>query len=153
MKASQAVSQIRNSVFKPGWEFTARTVSEYEISVALTIHTVDTSYTDAAGNFFKSLTTGDTDTINVEKLDEKGLCYALLCMAIRTDIHEDREFMKIRVPGGGWVSPLHPHTYAGELAWQRLGGQKGIPTDDLDEWSLTMLRMIEAERSEGSFAR
>jgi hypothetical protein len=145
MQATEAVKQVRNSIFKPGWKFSATYLNESQISVNFTIRTVDTSYVDAAGNFYAAKTIGGEDvTITVTGLDEAGLCYELLKIAMATNFHEDREFMQVRQADGSWIAPLHPHTYQGEKDWQRLGGTKGaVQDDDLDEFSLFMLQMLE----------
>lgn len=144
MQASEAVRQIRDTIFKPGWSFSASAVDEYKIRVYFTIHTVDTSYVDAVGNFYAPKTLSDDFTMDVSALDEQGLCYQLLKVGMMTNFHEDREFMQVRQPDGTFRAPLHPHTYDGEVGWQRLGGSKGMtPNDDLDEFSLSLLRMQE----------
>lgn len=144
MDSTAAVKQIRNSIFKPGWAFSAFSVDETHIAVRATIKTVDTSYADAVGNFYKPLTLNHDAMVDVSDLDQASLCYELVRIGMEVTLHEDREFVQVRQDDGSWYSPLHPHTYAGETAWQRAGGTKGVlRNDDLDDYTLSMLALME----------
>jgi hypothetical protein len=143
MTPEQAVYQIRNTIFKPGWDFSASRFDETQILVQADIHTVDTSYVNASGHFYRPVTLPDTKVIDVSGLDEQGLCYELLKMAQATNLHEDREFMQVRQPDGSWTAPLHPHVPDAERAWQRLGGALGVTPDDLDPFSVMLMDLLE----------
>ena len=118
MRGSEAVRQIRNTAFKPGWEYQAVPFHDDLVMVDLFIDTVDTSYPDADGICRrKTRIVGGTKVLDVSGLTETGLCFELLKLALDADEHEDREFLKVRQPDGSWYSPLHPHTPEGNRAW------------------------------------
>lgn len=118
MRADEAVEQLRNTTFKPGWRFSAEPYSAHLVRVDLTLRTVNTSYPSPDGQYLMPLTAGDDKLLSVAGLDEEDLCYELLRMAAYQDSHENREFLRVR-RGGRWVAPLHPHTDAGIRAWER----------------------------------
>jgi hypothetical protein len=117
MMAREAVEQIRNTVFKPGWRISGYELDSSFIMVQFVIETVDTSYPDADGTCRRPIRLGPDTVINVRRLDEAGLAHELLRFAAQLDEHENREFLKIRQPDGSWHAPLHPHTDAGNEAW------------------------------------
>lgn len=119
MKSSQAIEQIRNSVFKPGWEMEASSFGGDLIILTFYIHTTDTSYPDFDGVCRKPITLVRDELVDVSPMDEVALCAAIICLADQIDIHEDREFLKVRQPDGSWKALLHPHTAAGERAWDK----------------------------------
>lgn len=117
MQTEEALTQIRNTVFRPGCTITAEPYQYGEIAVTFTLDTVDTSYTDDDGKFRTPLVTSTGTRIQVTNLDEVGLCCALLDGIAEMDDHENREFLKVRQPDGSWKALLHPHTPEGELRW------------------------------------
>lgn len=126
MQAREAIEQISNTTFKPGWSFTATPgYGDNEVYVSLTIRTVDTSYTMANGTFPVSITTGDSRVFNVGHMDRDKLCYHLLQFAAEADSHENREFLKIRQADGSWYAPLHPHTHEGQMSWHQQRWEAG----------------------------
>jgi hypothetical protein len=116
MNTQEAVEAVNGMVFKPGWRVTAADFLGM-VEVTMYIDTVDTSYPDADGTCRKQVTLYREKMINPGGLDLEGLCYQVLKLAMETDVHEDREFLKVRGEDGRWYSPLHPHTRAGEEAW------------------------------------
>lgn len=121
MRAIEAVEQIRNTAFKPGWRFEASPYGGDLVMVELLVSTVDTSYPDADGICRRKITIlGGDKVLNVRNLDESGVCYELLRLADEADEHENREFLKVRQPDGSWVAPLHPHTREGNRRWDQL---------------------------------
>ena len=119
MQTAEAVRQLNEMVFKPGW----RVHADYDLTdlvlVELLIDTVDTSYPDPDGVCRKQVTLYRSTYIRPSQIASiQELCYEVLRLAADTDIHEDREFLKVRDPATGrWVAPLHPHTPEGNRAW------------------------------------
>jgi hypothetical protein len=120
MRASEAVEIVRNSVFKPGWRMEAESYGQELLMFTFYIDTVDTSYPDADGVCRKHVTLIRDDMIDVSQLRTAGdLFLRILGLAAETDVHENREFLKIRQADGSWKAPLHPHTAEGERAWMK----------------------------------
>ena len=117
MRAAEAVEQVRNSVFKPGWKMVAERYSGDLIIFTFYIDTVDTSYPSPDGICRKHVTLVRDAVWDVSRLDANGLDARILKLAAETDVHENREFLKHRQPDGSWYAPLHPHTVEGERAW------------------------------------
>lgn len=105
-------------VFKPGWKITAEHFGGSLVLLTIYIDTVDTSYPDEDGVCRRQIRLVRDRFINVAGLDLDGLCFQVLSLAAETDVHENREFLKVRQPDGTWKAPLHPHTTQGEAAWQ-----------------------------------
>jgi len=121
MTPDQAVRQIRNIAFKPGWRLDALALGDREhVAVTYYIDTVDSSYPGLDGICRRQVTLERPDIIDVTGLDEAGLCHRLLKLASAVDEHENREFMKVRQPDGSWATPLHPHTDQGNSSWRTL---------------------------------
>jgi hypothetical protein len=118
MKSGEAVEQIARSVFKPGWRMSAREFGPSLIYFTFEIDTVDTSYPGPDGVCRRKITLVRDDLFDVRELDASGLDARILKLADEIDEHENREFLKHRQPGGSWVTPLHPHTPAGNRAWE-----------------------------------
>lgn len=125
MKASEAVAAVNGMIFRPGWKLSAREVRLYgpdHVRVVARVTTVDTSYPTPEGEYKVPLTSTLDTVLDVSDLDLAGLCHAIITWAEMTDPHEDREFLRIW-DGGRWTAPLHPHTEAGERAWERVTGR------------------------------
>lgn len=120
MKIEQAIRQVSQTVFKPGWEVRARASVLGYLLVEFHIDTVDTSYPDADGVCRRPIRLLRDRMLDVTGMNELDLCYALVRLASETDSHENREFLKIRRPDGTWRTPLHPHTTEGIKTWNRL---------------------------------
>ena len=119
MQTAEAIRHINGMVFKPGWRVQAVEMLPDLVLVELLIDTVDTSYPDPDGVCRKEVTLyRETYVRPSATASLQELCYAVLKLAADTDIHEDREFLKVRDPATGrWVAPLHPHTPEGNRAW------------------------------------
>lgn len=124
MTPEQAIIEIENMVFRPGWKLHAIhnwLCDPGQVFVWADVKTWDTSYRAPDGTL--TVRKDDLDPqalIDVTELDRAGLCHAILIQLVRPfDDHEDREFLACRQPDGSWKAPLHPHTYDGELAWYR----------------------------------
>lgn len=121
MRAEDAVRFVEGLAFKPGWQPTAEIISYAGlVELSFIIRTVDTSYPDPDGVCRRQITIyGQQRMVNVTDLDEEGLLAEVLKCADSNDEHENREFLKVRQPDGSWEAPLHPHTNAGNRAWDR----------------------------------
>lgn len=117
MNSSTAVEYVRNLVFKPGWRVTAESYGPGHVYLTMYIDTVDTSYPDPDGVCRKTITLVRERRVETGNLDLEGLCYQVISLGVQTDVHEDREFLKVRQPDGSWHAPLHPHTREGNRAW------------------------------------
>jgi len=117
MNQDQAVKALNEMAFKPGWRVRGERASGGAVFIVMYIDTVNTSYPDHDGQCRQQFTIYRERRVYPENLDLEGLCYQVLALAAQTDIHEDREFLKVRQPDGSWESPLHPHTDQGEHAW------------------------------------
>lgn len=129
MRAVDAVRFVEGLAFKPGWQPTAEVVSYGGlVNLGFIIRTVDTSYPDPDGVCRRQITIyGRERAVNVTAMDEDALLAEVLACAADNDSHENREFLKVRQPGGSWYAPLHPHTPEGERAWQRHQEAPGKP--------------------------
>ena len=120
MRADEAVRFVNGLAFKPGWRPIAEHYTTGMIRVGFLIETVDTSYPDGDGICRDRISIlGRDRLVSVTDLDEAGLLYEVLMCADDNDKHENREFLKVRQPDGSWEAPLHPHTGAGNRAWDR----------------------------------
>jgi hypothetical protein len=120
MRADEAVRYVNGLAFKPGWRPIAEHYTYSHIRIGFIIETVDTSYPDGDGICRDRITIlGRDRLVDVTDLDEEGLCAEVLKCAADNDSHENREFLKARQPDGSWQAPLHPHTPAGNRAWDR----------------------------------
>jgi hypothetical protein len=117
MRAREAVEQIRNTIFKPGWTIEAEEYGYDLVYVRFKIDTVDTSYNRPDGTFWKPITVAPDTVFSVARMDETQLSWRLLQLALEVDEHESREFFKVRQPDGSWAAPFHPHTASGERQW------------------------------------
>lgn len=126
MNTEQAINAVNGMVFKPGWRLLAEHFGHGRIYVTLYIETVDTSYPSEDGTCRKSVTLYRDRMVEVrESTTLEDLCFEVLKLAAEVDVHENREFLKVRGADGQWTSPMHPHTTAGEVAWMtRLYGRK-----------------------------
>jgi len=125
MRSAEAVEFVRNAVFKPGWQMKAERYTADMIIFTFYIDTVDTSYPDADGTCRRHVTLVRDEVWDVSGLDEMGLIGRILRLSAETDVHEDREFFKVRQPDGSWHAPLHPHTYEGQRAWSNGRARQG----------------------------
>jgi hypothetical protein len=139
MKADEAVRFVNGLAFKPGWRPVAQTIMGNNIVLSFLIETVDTSYPDGDGICRRQIgIIGQERTVNVLGMDEAALLCEVLKCAAENDEHENREFLKVRQPGGSWQAPLHPHTSAGNRVWREhhhqapAGDQAGRESDALD---------------------
>ena len=117
MTPEQAVAEVNGMVFKPGWRVQAEPFGPVKVIVTMYIDTVDTSYPDPDGVCRKTVTLYRETIFNPDGMDLEAVCYQVLMLGVQTDIHEDREFLKVRRADGTWFAPLHPHTPQGERAW------------------------------------
>lgn len=126
MNTQEAVEALRGMVFKPGWRITADHFGAGRVYVTMYIDTVDTSYPDEDGVCRKAVTLYRERLVEVRQSTTlEDLCFEVLKLAAETDVHENREFLKVKDASGKWVAPMHPHTTAGEVAWMtRLYGRK-----------------------------
>ena len=104
-------------VFKPGWRVQAERFGPVKVMLIMYIDTVDTSYPDTDGVCRKTTTLYREKIFDPASMNLEGVCYQVAMLGIETDVHEDREFLKVRRADGTWYSPLHPHTTQGERAW------------------------------------
>lgn len=119
MKAADAAAYLRSLAFKPGWRVTAEGYRDM-VQVSFLIDTVDTSYPDPDGVCRKPITIyGTSKVLFTEDMEPEDLDYEVLKLAAEQDMHENREFLKHRLPDGTWHSPMHPHTRAGNAAWDK----------------------------------
>lgn len=149
MMAVEAVEQIRDTIFKPGWRFRASSVGLHRIKVELFVDTVNTSFPGPDGQYRVAHETGDEREIDTYGLDSEALCYELLKMAAYMDTHENREFMRVRQPDGSWKAPLHPHNAKAELRWGRLAAKDPDATMDRATMVAALLDEILAEATRG----
>ncbi len=120
MRASEAVEIIRNSVFKPGWRMEAERYVGGMIIFTFYIDTVDTSYPSPDGTCREHVTLVRDEVWDVGPLHTTEDLFAkILALAAETDVHENREFLKVRQSDGTWKAPLHPHTADGQYAWAK----------------------------------
>ena len=119
MTPEQAVSTIRDMIFRPGWKLSATVLDSTTINVRADIYTVDTSYPSADGVFRVRKDLDMDADIDVSELNLAGLCHAILIELVEPfDRHENREFLQVRLPvSGQFRAPLHPHTDDGREAW------------------------------------
>jgi hypothetical protein len=118
MTPEQAIQQVNNTIFRPGWKLSAMRWGPSSIYVDATIDTVDTSTVSPSGNYYEPRRIAAEGIVRVENLDQAGLCHAIMEQVVRpSDEHEDREFMRVRQPDGTWFAPLHPHRPDGQRAW------------------------------------
>lgn len=118
MTPEQAVSTIKNMIFRPGWTLGARQLSPEFIRVWADVDTVDTSYPDPDGSYRVRKPLRPEALIDVRDLNLSGLCHAILTKLVAPfDTHENREFLQVRSAGGTFRAPLHPHTDDGQQAW------------------------------------
>ena len=117
MTPEQAVAEVNGMVFKPGWRVLAERFGPVKVMVTMYIDTVDTSYPEADGVCRKTVTLYREKMFDPARMDLEAVCYQVVMLAAQTDVHEDREFLKVRRADGTWYSPLHPHTTQGERAW------------------------------------
>jgi hypothetical protein len=121
MKVTEAVRFVEGLAFKPGWQPTAEVYTASGlVELSFIIRTVDTSYPDPDGVCRRQITIyGQQRLVNVRDMDETDLLAEVLKCAADNDMHENREFLKVRQPDGSWHAPLHPHTNAGNRAWDQ----------------------------------
>lgn len=119
MTPDQAVRQIRNTIFRPGWKFSASALSGGQVFVEIELDTVNTSVVSPEGAYTEPMKLPHWQRIDVTSLDEAGLAHELIRIAHQLDEHEDREFMRVRQADGTWFAPLHPHRPDGDRAWYR----------------------------------
>jgi hypothetical protein len=120
MTPEYAVGLINGSLFRPGWTLKAIVYTTKSVYVYARIQTVDTSYppSDRTGTWPVEMTMDPDVIIDVSKLDEAGLAYAILTKLVaQIDSHENREFLQFRSATNEWYAPLHPHTADGQLDW------------------------------------
>lgn len=117
MRASEAVRTIESMVFKPGWQMDAQHFGQDLILFTFYIDTVDTSYPSPDGTCRKHVTLVRDELWDVSPMSQNDLFARILKLAAETDVHENREFLKVRQADGSWYSPLHPHTTEGQRAW------------------------------------
>lgn len=118
MNQDQAVKALNEMAFKPGWRVLAEPFGPRKVLLMMNIDTVDTSYPDPDGQCRRRTQLYRERLFDPEGLDLEGVCYQVLKLATDTDVHEDREFLKVRRADGSWYAPLHPHTMEGELSWK-----------------------------------
>ena len=124
MTPEQAISQVNEMVFRPGWRFRAVQqpwlTGPDEIYVQAEVQSWDTSHRAADGTLIRPMTLHPDALIKVSELDRDGLFCAIINQLVRPfDDHEDREFLATQQSGGRWRAPLHPHTAEGERAWAK----------------------------------
>jgi hypothetical protein len=117
MTPEQAVTEVNGMVFKPGWRVTAERFGPRKVLVTMYIDTVDTSYPGEDGQCRKNVQLYRERIFDPAQMDLEAVCYQVLVLAAQTDVHEDREFLKVRRADGSWYAPLHPHTPQGTRAW------------------------------------
>lgn len=120
MTPEQAISQISEMVFRPGWSFRAYAWDDTSVYVVATVQTFDTSFRRQDGTLYVPITLHPEALIDVSELDRDRLYCAIITQLVRPfDDHEDREFLAARQAGGRWYAPLHYHTDEGKLAWAK----------------------------------
>lgn len=123
MTPEQAISQIKDMVFRPGWRFDAEVnwvCGPGQVYVQAEVRSYDTRYRAADGTLTTPYTLHPEALIGVIELDRDGLFRAIITQLVRPfDDHEDREFLATRQSGGQWYAPLHPHTDEGIAAWDK----------------------------------
>jgi hypothetical protein len=114
MQMTEALSIVNNLIFRPEWKFRAAAAGYGRIYVEAVIRTVDTN---CPPDYRVSKTIDPGAEIDIERLDEDGLIYAIKTRVIEpVNDHEDREFLR-RGDLPGYEAPFHPHHPEGELRW------------------------------------
>jgi hypothetical protein len=117
MRAEQAVSQVNNTIFMPGWMFRAEPFGSSLIWVGLMVSTMDTSHPTPEGRYETPVTIMPDTLFSVAGMDEAALSARLLELAFNVIEHESREFFRVRQEDGSWKAPFHPHNAEGNAAW------------------------------------
>jgi hypothetical protein len=134
MRAGEAVDLINSAIFRPGFKLSASMAGGYSylrsfdsnrVSVFLQMDTVNTSYPDADGEYRQRLRQPyPSEILSVDVTDMTGnelLRKVLDTIHEQVDMHEDREFLRVRQPDGTWHAPFHPHRADGDAAWYESG--------------------------------
>lgn len=138
MRTSEAVDLLNRLTFRPGWKISGvfsygsslramlglpldRYAEEDTgmVTLMLSMDTMDTSYPSADGEYRQRIYTGPRPIaeFDVTGMTENELLRRVLDEVHKVDVHEDREFLRVRQPDGTWFAPLHPHRSDGEAAW------------------------------------
>jgi len=122
MKAAEAVELLHRLTFRPGWLITGTTEGveqpgkEY-VLVEFMIMTVDTSFPNVTGRYTIPKMLMPEFKVDVARMTPYLFLDAILRQVHELDVHEDREFLRVRQDDGSWKAPFHPHTPQGELDW------------------------------------
>jgi hypothetical protein len=123
MKTQEAIDLVNSTIFRPGWQITARHYaygygySPGKIEVHYRTETVDTSYPSTSGEYTVPRTIANENVHDVEGKTGDQLLRAILSDVRKMDEHEDREFLRVRQGNGSWEAPFHPHTNEGDRRW------------------------------------
>jgi hypothetical protein len=143
VKGTEAVDLISRTTFRPGMKFSASAGSDYNsaylydmlgsqpagrsnyVTVYLSMKTKDTSHCDPDGEYRREIGNSFPSAFwagDVTDMTENELLRAVLDKFHETiDMHEDREFLRVRQPDGTWFAPFHPHRADGDAAWYESG--------------------------------
>ena len=117
MHTEDAVTLLNHTIYRPGWEITAREYDGSRIEVTFRLDTVDTSQPSRSGQYLTRKVVESDVYINVAQLNADTLLYEILRQAHKIDEHEDREFLRVRQGDGTFKAPVHPHTAEGDGRW------------------------------------
>jgi hypothetical protein len=144
MKGSEAVDLISRTTFRPGMKFSASAAgSSYNsayndifgprdsarsgnyVTVYLSMKTKDTSHCDPDGEYRREIGNSYPSAIwagDVSDMTGNELLRKVLDKFHETiDMHEDREFLRVKQEDGTWFAPFHPHRPDGDAAWYESG--------------------------------
>lgn len=124
MDVRSAVDLINNSlVYKPGWTFTAEDHSNrFEGTVKVRVDYVarNSNRDQAEENYPEEITTYATFALVVIDCDDESLVFQLLDVIGKIELHEAREFLRLKPTM--WA-PFHPHRVDGMRRWSARTGE------------------------------
>lgn len=130
MDVSSAVELVNNSlVYKPGWTFTATDHTdrfEDTIVVRVDYPARNSNRDQAEGEYPQEITTYASFPLVVKDCDDESLIFQLLQAIGRIEMHEAREFLRVKPTM--WA-PFHPHRADGMRRWSARTGDRLV--DDL----------------------
>lgn len=125
MRVESAIALINNLVYKPGWHFTATDhTKRFESTVLVRIDypAVDSGRPNAMRD--EPYSSEDilpaayaSFPIVVDQCDDEGLYLAMLQVILEIEMHEAREFLRVKPT---YWAPFHPHQTDGMRKWHRM---------------------------------